>query len=63
MSIFGLQINGLHFVHADDATRPDGFQEVLGCHLHGKNREHMAKLITSELRGPDESSDERAANM
>ena len=62
MSIFGLQTNGV-YVHTDDATRLEGFQEVLGCHCHGKNKEHMAKLIASELRGSEESEDEEAMNM
>ena len=61
MSIFGLQTNELHFVHADDATGPDGFQEVLGRCRYGKNKEHMVKLIANELRGLDESGD--VANM
>ena len=37
--------------------------EVLGCHRHGKNKERMAKIIASELRGSDESGDGGAANM
>ena len=49
MSIFELQTNGI-YVHTDDATGLKGFQEVLGHHHHGKNKEHMAKLIASELR-------------
>ena len=38
-------------MHADDATGLEGFQEVLGCCCRGKNKERMAKLIASELRG------------
>ena len=47
-------------MHADDATALEGFQEVLGCCCCGKNKEHMAKLIASELRGSEESGDEGA---
>ena len=50
-------------MHADDATGLEGFQEVLGCCRHGKNKERMAKLIVSELRGSEESGDEGAMNM
>ena len=53
----------VYFVHANDATRHGGFQEVLGCHCHSKNKEGMAKLIASELSGSDESGDEGAGNM
>ena len=63
MSIFGLQTNGFYIVHANDATGHEGFQEVLYCCHHGKNKERLAKLIASELRGSDESEDEGAVNM
>ena len=49
----------IYFVHANEATGHEGFQEVLGC----KNKECMTKLIASELRGSDESGDEGAVNM
>ena len=62
MFIFILQTNKYYFVHADDATGLEGFQEVLGCRRRGKNKERMAKLIANELRGLDESGDEGAAN-
>ena len=62
MSIFGLQTNGI-YVHTDDATGLEVFQEVLGHLCHGKNKEHIAKLIASELRGSQESWDEEAMNM
>ena len=32
-------------MHTDDATGFGGFQEVLGRHCHGKNKECMAKLM------------------
>ena len=50
-------------MHAGDATGPDGFQEVLGRRRCGKDKESMAKLIFGELRGSDESGDERAMKM
>ena len=50
-------------MHADGATGPDGFQEVLGRRRRGKNKERMAKLIASESRVSDESGDEGAAYM
>ena len=50
-------------MHTDDATGLEGFQEVLGCHHCGKNKECMAKLIASELRGSEESGDEEAMNV
>ena len=53
----------IYFVHANDPTGHEGFQEVLGCRGHGKDKERMSKLIASELRGPDESGDEKTANM
>ena len=62
MSIFGLQTNEI-YVHTDDATGLEGFQEVLGCCHCGKKKECMAKLIASELRGSEESGDEEAMNM
>ena len=62
MSIFGLQTNGI-YVHTDDATGLEGFQEDLGRRRRGKNKERMAKLIASELRGSEESGDEEAMNM
>ena len=62
MSIFELQTNGI-YVHTDDATGLEGFQEVLGCCHCDNNKEHMAKVIDSELRGSEESGDEEAMNM
>ena len=62
MSIFGLQTNRIH-VHTDDATRLEGYQDVLGHCCHGKNKEHIAKLIANELRGSEESGDEKVMNM
>ena len=53
----------IYFVHANDATRREGCQEVLGCCRHGKNKDCMTKLIVSELRASDESGDEGAVNM
>ena len=53
----------IYFVHANEATGHEIFQEVLGCRRHGKNKEGMAKLIASELRGSDKSGDEGTANM
>ena len=53
----------IYFVHPNDATGHEGFQKVLGCRRHGKNKERMTKLIASELRGSDESGDEGTASM
>ena len=53
----------IYFVHANDATGHEGFQEVLGCRRHGKNKERMPKLVASEPWGSDESGDEGTANM
>ena len=62
MSTFGLQTNGI-YVHTDDVTGLEGFQEVLGRRRRGKNKGRMAKLIASELRGSEESGDEEAMIM
>ena len=57
-----LQTDGI-YVHADDATGLKGFQEVLGSCRRGNNKECMAKLLASELRGSEESGNEEAMNM
>ena len=53
----------IYFMHANGATGHEEFQEVLGCHRHGKNKERIAKIIASELRGSDKSKDEGSASM